>query len=172
MPRFRPLAPTAIALTLLFNAGCDKHPGEPERTPAATSALQAATAGGHVKSLKAPSGANVAALIADVAAKEAASGRQLVVYVGAAWCEPCRRFHAAAETGTLDASFPTLTLLEFDMDADRDRLATAGYTPRLIPLFAIPKANGTASGRSFEGSVKGDGAVSEIVPKLTALLRP
>ena len=162
----------ALVTTLLVLVGCEKSPGEPEKGRTATTALAAPSPQRRAKSLKAPAGANAAALIADALAKESAEGRQLVVYVGAPWCEPCRRFHAAAEAGSLDAPFPTLTLLEFDMDADRERLAAAGYTPRLIPLFAIPKSDGTASGRSFEGSVKGDGAVAEMTPKLAALLRP
>lgn len=99
-------------------------------------------------------------------------GRQLLVYVGAGWCEPCRRFHAAAAAHQLDAAFPTLRLLEFDADRDGERLQAAGYQSRLIPLFARPAADGRASGRQMEGSVKGDGAVAEMVPRLRALLTP
>lgn len=173
MPRSRFVTSAAsTVMALLVHTGCEKSPGEPEKGRAATTAMTAPPADRHVKTLKAPAAGSAATLIAEALAKEASEGRQLVVYVGAPWCEPCRRFHAAAEAGSLDAAFPTLTLLEFDMDADRERLATAGYTPRLIPLFALPKSDGTASGRSFEGSVKGDGAVAEMTPKLTALLRP
>jgi hypothetical protein len=99
-------------------------------------------------------------------------GRQLLVYVGAPWCEPCRRFHDAASTGLLDAEFPSLRVLEFDHDRDEERLRAAGYTSRLIPLFAAPAADGRASGRQIEGSIKGQGAVAEITPRLRALLSP
>jgi hypothetical protein len=94
------------------------------------------------------------------------------VYVGAGWCEPCRRFHAAAAEHKLDADFPTLRLLEFDADRDGGRLQAAGYVSRLIPLFVRPAADGRSSGRQIEGSVKGDRAVGEIVPRLRALLTP
>jgi hypothetical protein len=92
------------------------------------------------------------------------------VYVGATWCEPCQRFHHAAERGELDAAFPTVTVLAFDLDRDRERLASAGYVSKYIPLFALPGPDGTASGKQIEGGVKGDGAVGNIVPRLKEML--
>lgn len=108
--------------------------------------------------------------VRDEQARAKADGRDVVVYVGAKWCEPCQRFHKAADAGLLDADFPTLTLVEFDLDDDRERLASAGYVSQLIPLFALPKADGRASGKQFSGSVKGDGAVTNITPRLRSLL--
>ena len=99
-----------------------------------------------------------------------ADGRDLLVYVGATWCEPCQRFHKAAAAGELDKVFPTLRLIEFDLDRDRERLDKAGYRSRMIPLFAVPSADGTGSGQQIEGSIKGPGAVDEITPKLRGLL--
>jgi thiol-disulfide isomerase/thioredoxin len=113
-----------------------------------------------------------AAVVAGELQKAKREGRQLLVYVGATWCEPCRRFHQAAAEHKLDADFPTLRLLEFDSDRDGERLAVAGYVSQLIPLFARPRDDGRASGRQIEGSVKGDGAVVEIVPRLRSLLGP
>lgn len=98
--------------------------------------------------------------------------RQLLVYVGATWCEPCRRFHQAAAEHKLDRAFPSLRLLEFDDDRDAARLAMAGYSGKYIPLFARPGADGRSVGRQIEGSVKGDGAVDQIVPRLRGLLTP
>ncbi|MDB4968217.1 MAG: hypothetical protein JWN44_3906 [Myxococcales bacterium] len=119
----------------------------------------------------APAG-EAAAVVVTEAAKAKREGRQLLVYVGATWCEPCQRFHQAAAAHKLDADFPSLRLLEFDTDRDGERLAAAGYVSQLIPLFARPRDDGRASGRQIEGSVKGDGAVGEIVPRLRALLAP
>lgn len=104
-------------------------------------------------------------------AKEAAEGRTLLVYVGATWCEPCLRFHEAAKAGKLDARFPTLTLMEFDLDDDKARLKRAGYESTYVPLFALPNEDGTASGRIVEGaSSKGEGALGDISRRLGALL--
>jgi hypothetical protein len=100
----------------------------------------------------------------------AAPERQHVVYVGAAWCEPCGYFHRAVEAGELDAAFPRLTLLEFDADLDQARLEAAGYTSQMIPLFMRPAADGQASGRQIQGSIKGPGAVAEITPRLRRLI--
>ena len=97
-------------------------------------------------------------------------GHDLVVYVGAKWCEPCTRFHDAVNAGELDATFPKLRLLEFDMDRDEARLAAAGYASKMIPLFVAPAENGEASDLRFEGSVKGERAVAVIVPRLQGLL--
>ena len=102
------------------------------------------------------------------AAKDA--GRALVVYVGATWCEPCQRFHRAVEDGLLDADFPDVTFLEFDLDDDGPRLAAAGYAPKMIPLFALPGPDGRYAGTSFEGSIKGPGAIGDLRPKLLRLL--
>jgi len=108
-----------------------------------------------------------------------AVGRQVLVYVGATWCEPCRHFHEAVEKHLLDAEFPKLTLVSFDLDRDRERLDRAGYSSRLIPLFAVPMADGhanpllpdrSAPSRALMGSVKGEEAVGEITPRLRALL--
>src|SRR5262245_26891056 len=71
----------------------------------------------------------------DRAAKE---NRKLLVYVGAPWCEPCRRFHDAASAGALDSTFPGLRLLEFDRDRDEQLLQQAGCATDMIPLFARP----------------------------------
>ena len=121
---------------------------------------------------RAAPGGDVAPLLLRAVAEAKREQRPLLVYVGATWCEPCRRFHQAVEQGKLDSSFPGLRLVEFDLDRDRERLASAGYVSRLIPLFAVPGADGRATGRQMEGSIKGDGAVGEIAPRLRALIGP
>jgi thiol-disulfide isomerase/thioredoxin len=103
-------------------------------------------------------------------AKEKAEGRTLLVYVGASWCEPCQRFHHAVESKQLDSAFPRVSFLEFDSDRDGEALANAGYFSRLIPLIALPGADGKASGKQIEGGIKGDGAVNDITPRLKSLL--
>lgn len=113
---------------------------------------------------------DVAPLIAKEVARAEHDGRKLVVYVGAAWCEPCRDFHAAAEAGRLDAKFGDLRMLVFDEDRDGPQLVSAGYEYRMIPMFAVPKPDGTATGRHIEGSVKGADAAQEISPRLAALV--
>jgi hypothetical protein len=104
-------------------------------------------------------------------AKAAMEKRRLVVYVGAAWCEPCREFRRAADDGELDPAFGDVTLLEFDRDRDGERLTSAGYTSRYTPLLALPAADGTSSRKQIEGVMKGDdGAVAYIAPRLRRLL--
>ena len=124
-----------------------------------------------VRIVHAGPGSDAAQVVRDERERAKNDGRDLVVYVGAKWCEPCQNFHKAAAKGDLDGDFPDLTLLEFDLDEDRDRLATAGYVSQYIPLFAMPGADGRASDKKFEGSVKGDGAVANIAPRLRSLLR-
>lgn len=125
-----------------------------------------------VEMVAAPAGGDVPTLVRSELERARRDGRQLLVYDGATWCEPCRRFHQAAAEHKLDRAFPGLRLLEFDDDRDGARLAMAGYSGQLIPRFSRPAADGRSSGRQIEGSVKGDGAVDEIVPRLRALLTP
>jgi hypothetical protein len=124
----------------------------------------------RVELVTAPPG-EVAPLIINELQKGARDGHHVLVYVGATWCEPCQRFHAAVEKGELDQQFPNLRLITFDLDRDGERLATAGYVSQYIPLFALPGPDGRASARKIEGSVKGDTAVAQIAPRLQDLLR-
>jgi thiol-disulfide isomerase/thioredoxin len=145
-------APAALALSLAVVAGCE-----------------AEAVRGRVEVVVAPPGGEVPPWVHEQV--QAAAGRDVIVYVGATWCEPCRHFHDAVTGGRLDVLFPRLTLLEFDLDRDEDRLTRAGYLSQMIPLFARPAPDGTASGGWIEGSIKGEGAVVELTPRLHALLR-
>lgn len=106
------------------------------------------------------------------AAQEAQErGQRLLVYVGASWCEPCRYFHDAAQQGQLDAELGQVMVLAYDADRDRARLEAAGYQSKMIPLLALPSATGFNSGKMLQGSIKGPGAVRELVPRVQQLLR-
>lgn len=155
-----------LASVALLGA-CRSEPPAPKADPAASAPLVVARG---VRIEKAGDEPDVAKLVRSERERSRGEGRELVVYVGAPWCEPCQRFHAAAARGELDEAFPNLTLLELDLDVDRDRLAAAGYTSKLVPLFALPSSDGRASDRHIEGSVKGDQAVADITPRLRAML--
>lgn len=94
----------------------------------------------------------------------------MLVYVGATWCEPCQRFHDAVANGDLDEELQRVRFLEFDLDEDKARLREAGYTSRLIPLFAVPTADGRMSDRFTEGSNKGPTGVENILRRLIPLV--
>jgi thiol-disulfide isomerase/thioredoxin len=98
--------------------------------------------------------------------------KQLVVYVGATWCEPCQRFQDAVQAGALDTTFPNIRFLKFDADKHEQAIVRAGYASKYIPLFSIPNDKGEPQGRQFMGAIKGEGAVPYIVPKLQKLLQP
>jgi thiol-disulfide isomerase/thioredoxin len=156
--------------------GCTRTE-EPKKDPATNEAPSAQSpstplvlAPKGIRFEHAPKGDDLAAIVKKARESAAANGRDLVVYVGAKWCEPCQRFHQAAERGELDEQFPNLTILDFDLDEDRERLVSAGYESKLIPLFVVPDASGRASDKRFEGSVKGDSAVSNIAPRLRQIL--
>ncbi len=171
--RFTPLA---FAVLLASSAACKSSPdivGDPSASakPAGSTAPAAAPVpGGHVQVTEASAEGDVETQVVAALGKASAAKRRLIVYVGAPWCEPCQRFHKAAEHGELDAQFPDLDVLAFDTDRDHERLAAAGYYSHYIPLFALPKADGTASGKQIEGGVKGDGAVAQLTPRLKGLL--
>ena len=150
--------------------GCKAQPdvGPDPSAAASTSTVQVAPRG-KLRLTDAPSG-DVDAVVRDAMKAASAEHRRVVVYAGATWCEPCQRFHRAAERGELDATFPDVNMVVFDIDRDGERLVTAGYQSKLIPLFALPGPDGRASGMQIEGGIKGDGAVGNIAPRLQKML--
>lgn len=118
-----------------------------------------------------PTDGDPAAFVQSEVARAKSDGRTLLIYVGASWCEPCERFHDASLKGELDAEFGHLRLIAYDRDADEAALASIGCLSRMIPLFAIPTADGKCdTERRIEGAIKGEGAVGFISPKLRALV--
>ena len=100
-----------------------------------------------------------------------AAHERVLVYVGATWCEPCRRFHEAVQRGELNGTLNGLRFLEFDQDHDASALKTAGYLYQYIPVLALPDPDGRNHGQMISGSTKGPNAVREnLVPRLQALL--
>ena len=174
----RPARSKPLTFAVAIALGASACRTEPEIGPDADAsrAIASVDAGAAVNVrpsvlvVDAPAEGSVDAIVRGALAGAQGAGRTLVVYVGATWCEPCQRFHQAAARGDLDAELPRLTLLDFDLDRDRDRLVAAGYVSKYIPLFALPTPNGAASGKQIEGGVKGDGAVGFIVPRLKAML--
>ncbi len=167
-PAFRIAFAPLFGLAFAVSLSCDRAPSEPKKRGETLSASPAPAVG--VVLTEAPADGEVAPIVRQAAASAESEKRALLVYVGAVWCEPCQRFHDAAARDELNGLLPATTLLEFDLDRDQARLAAAGYTSAYIPLFALPKADGTASGRQVEGGIKGDGAVDFIVPHVQALL--
>lgn len=97
--------------------------------------------------------------------------RRLMVFVSAPWCEPCQRFHQAVDKGELTGKLGPLDLMAFDAEPDAERLLMSGYESRMIPAFTVPGADGRATPQHLEGSVSGEGAVADLVPRLLELLR-
>ena len=100
-----------------------------------------------------------------------ADQRRVLVYVSAPWCEPCRVFHAAVDRGELTGKLGALDLVAFDGEVDAERLLMSGYEQRLIPAFHLPGADGRATAKHLEGSVTGNGAVGDLVPRILELLK-
>lgn len=161
--------PAALIFLLALGSGCSKSAEQMAPPPPPVAAAATPPTGATVVTV--PRNAqDLIPRVKQAMQTAAASNRHLIVYVGADWCEPCQRFHKAVAAGELDATFPTLTLLEFDHDAHKEPLKDAGYVDSLIPLFAVPAADGSSSGRHVAGAVKGGGAVANIVPRLKTLL--
>ncbi|MCA9694065.1 MAG: thioredoxin family protein [Myxococcales bacterium] len=169
-------------MTLAWALACTAEAPTPAPAKAATPAAEPADAASSDAPAKAqenprrptivaaPAG-EVAPIVAEAVVAAAAEGKRLVVYVGAAWCEPCTAFHDAVVAGELDEPLADVRFLEFDMDHDKDRLEAAGYRSRYIPLFVIPQLDGRASERGFEGGVKGPRSVEVTAQRLSGLLR-
>lgn len=124
--------------------------------------------GAKARLVDAPAG-DVAPLVQ--AHVRANTARTTLVYVGAPWCEPCERFRDAVKRGELDDALGNVDFLVFDLDKDAARLEAAGYGSRMIPLVAVPGLDGRATGKRIEGSIKGEGAVANMKPRVLELLR-
>ena len=146
-----------FTLLLCLALGCTTN-GPPPIDPSAT-----------VRFVTAPQG-DVAPLLVAQLARSSAERRRVVVYVSAPWCEPCRVFHEAVERGEMTGKIGPLDLVAFDAEPDAERLVMAGYESQFIPAFTVPNADGRASARHMEGSVKGPGATSDLAPRLRELV--
>ncbi len=152
-----------------FLAACRTSSIEPDPPKKEEAGITIGSKARGIELVPAPPG-DVAALVRASRETARAHGRVLMVYIGAVWCEPCQRFHHAAEEGKLDDKFPTLSLLVFDLDADGDRLKRAQYAPGYIPYFGVPDENGKATRNALSGSIKGEGAIDQITPRLQELV--
>jgi hypothetical protein len=155
----------------LLIAACENDPPPPRREPPAPAKAQANVDGAKIEFIAASPDLDATSVIRREAERAKTDGKSLLVYVGAPWCEPCQRFHKAAQAGELDGVFPNLRFVEFDRDRDEARLGAAGCLSDLIPLFAKPDADGRCSAKDrIEGSIKGEGAVAQITPRLVRLV--
>jgi thiol-disulfide isomerase/thioredoxin len=122
--------------------------------------------------VKIPAGKDPSQFVVGEMARAQVDKKKLVIYVGASWCEPCRHFHEAAESHALDAAFGDVRFIDLDHDQDAAALSALSCDSKLIPLFALPGADGRCSDRRVEGGIKGDGAVAYLAPRLRTLLGP
>lgn len=125
---------------------------------------------GKVDLVTGVAGGPAAPAIADEVALGAAADRRSLVYVGAPWCEPCKRFKKALLKGDLDAQLAGVRFVEFDADRDIGKLANAGYTWSLVPFFAAPKFDGTYSGHSASGVPAKDSPMLPLAKRVAAIL--
>jgi len=177
------LSRTSVILSLLFWCACapsSQPPEASERTPSPPkqavvapppASVDAARRAPEMRVVSHALTTSVQAHVVSALAEAEADKRRLVVYVGAPWCEPCRRFHDAVKAGELNDALEGVRFLEFDHDVHQEGLKSAGYLRRFVPLFAIPDPDGSASERLHQGAIKGPGAVDFIMPHLKALLR-
>jgi hypothetical protein len=136
--------------------------------PTKESATKAATRA--LEWVKPGSGNPVAFALSEVE-RAKADGRTLLFYVGGESCEPCKRFHDASARGELNNEFGHLRLIDFDIERDAQAIEALGCVSRMIPLFAVPTAEGKCDpNRQIQGAIKGEGAVGFISPKLKALV--
>lgn len=110
-----------------------------------------------------------AVTIADEMVMATSAGRRCVVYVGATWCAPCKRFKRALLAGELDAILRGVRVLEFDADLDAKRLSGAGYTWQLVPYFSVPDAAGKNSGRDTAGVPSKDAPIAPLAKRIAGL---
>ena len=173
----------AASLTFAFALGCNTPPSTSvitERAPESAGSAVAPRAGpasaepssesGRLEIVEATEDSDAVSLIRSKRLEAKARSRVLIVYVGAKWCEPCRRFKAEVASGRLDERLGKTTLLAFDADRDTDRLGAAGYSFKFIPFVALPRADGQPADAT-QATGKGGEAWRELLDKLDAWQR-
>jgi hypothetical protein len=128
-------------------------------------ASSTAPAGAHVEVIEASRDSDALSLVRTKRLEAKAEGRVLVVYAGASWCEPCKKFKLEVQSGRLDERLGKTTLLAFDADKDADRLGAAGYSFKFVPFVALPGADGRPAD-AHEATGKGGQAWRELLGKL------
>lgn len=157
-----------LVWALLLVAACKADPSPPRPEPKASGSAPAPS---RLELVKAKDHVPVEIIVDEELARAKTTGQQVILYVGAPWCEPCRYFHEAAAAGKLDEAFPELRVIEFNLDDDEARLEVAGCRSRMIPLFARVTSDGKCHPEHrIMGSVKGPGAIANITPRLRSLL--
>ncbi len=160
-----PGAPTGVVATAATTPGTPGVATTGATQPAASIAENGVTRDGpgKLKIVRPPADAEVTSFVRTERLRAKAEGRVLVVYAGAKWCEPCKHFHALAYGGKLDTRLSRMELVEFDVDADTERLAGAGYKYRFIPYFALAGADGHPEKElAVKTSTMTDGALDEL----------
>ncbi len=146
------------------------RPALPAPAPPPSSSVSSSAApqvAGSLRFVEVPKDAELGAFLRSERLRAKSEGRVLVLYAGASWCPPCRRFHAAARSHSLDALLGRVTLVVFDADADVERLSALGYTFKYIPYFARPGPNGRRAA-SLEVSDMGPQGQEQIMTTLHA----
>jgi hypothetical protein len=152
--------------------GCSPSRAVPDAAPITKTAdSSAAPAPAKLTMVSAADDTDAISTIRSARLRSKADGRVLVVYVGAGWCEPCKRFKKEVASGALDARLAKIDLLAFDADHDVERLKAAGYTFRFIPFVALPAANGRPAEQK-EATGKGSEAWRDLVDVLDGWQRP
>jgi thiol-disulfide isomerase/thioredoxin len=163
---------TLLGALLGVLLGCSKPAPEASPKPVPPAAKLATPAAVAVAVVKAtPGDGPLAPYISAAVGRAANEGARTIVYVGATWCDPCRRFKDSLAQGKLNGALRGIRFLEFDKDKHGDQLDAAGYQSQYIPLFAVPADDGRHSGKHIEGSINGPGATGNIVPRLMKLLQ-
>lgn len=120
-----------------------------------------------IRLFDAPEEGDLFATIRAARLRASESDRVLVVYVGASWCPPCKRFHDAIKSHSLDDKLAGFDFLYLDMDVVKDKIVETGYASKYIPFFALPKADGKR-GEAFEIKRTDAKAQDELLEKLAA----
>ena len=160
----------AALSSLTALAGCGTTEPTPPIKESSKPSPSATAPAGHVEWVKLPMGVSAPDFVRAEASRAEHEKKKLLIYVGASWCEPCQRFHKAAEAGELDNAFGDLRFIDLDNDANEAEIEALDCKSKLIPLFAVPNSEGKCADRRVEGGIKGDGAVAYISPKLRAMV--
>lgn len=162
-----PSAAQAAAAVLVARAPA--APAKPPAKPAPAPAVANPT--GPVEVVDATPEVPAHIVIKNALRRANEAGQDLLVYVGASWCDPCVRFKKAVKAGVFNKGLPGVRFLAFDADADGERLKKIGYRWTYVPLFVRPAKSGWSSGVQIAGVPNKAGGAADLLPRLQKLLK-
>lgn len=165
--RLTALIGTACLTFSLTAAGCDRG-SSVQAGPDPESGSPGVTAGDAYTWVKlAPSQGALQELVKAEVGKAAAKAQRPVVYLGAAWCDPCVALKKHRHDPLMTDAMRGAYVIEIDLDDWKlEDMKALGFRTGVVPIFHAVNSEGRATGPAVDGSSWGANVPASMAPPL------